>query len=533
MEGDPTGGPTGAWSRRAFLAGLAATGVAACSDGGHADRAGPPRSSARPARRGVPDPRPRGRMPSGLFALGVASGDPLPDGFVLWTRLAPAPIHGGGMPPVDVPVRWQVANDERFTDVVADGLATASPRWGHAVHVDVRHLQPARTYWYRFTTAGQASDTGRTRTAPAQHASVERLRFLFASCQNWKDGYWTAWPHAANEDVDLVAFLGDYIYESGRSGGQRVRQHNSDEVTTLATYRDRYGLYKSDPGLQAAHAAAPWVITWDDHEVENNYAGVESQDRVPVAEFRARRAAAYQAFWEHQPVRTPPPTGDALKLYRTLRWGRLADLVVLDGRQYRSDQPCAVPGDIGSCAARSDPAGTMLGATQKRWLERELASAAGRWTVLANQVIMTPLPIGPVFNLDQWDGYPAERTEVLSWLDRVRNPVVITGDIHANGVGDLRDEPAGSPVVGTELVGTSISSSFDPALLAAAEALIGPLPQVKWFEGHHRGYVRCDVNATEWRADFRGVDTVRKPKASIKTIRSWRIEDGRAGAQEA
>ena len=326
---------------------------------------------------------------------------------------------------------------------------------------------------------------------------------MFGSCQDYRDGYWTAWPHVVADNPDLVLWLGDYIYEGGVEG--TVRDHNSDEVMTLVDYRNRYGLYKQDPGLQAAHAAAPWIVTWDDHEVENNYARLTPQDPADVAIFRARRAAAYQAFWEHQPIRSRP-NGEWLAVYRTLRWGRLLQLLVLDGRQYRANQACNTEDLAPDCEERNEPGRTMLGPTQFAWLQRELAADRCRWSLLANQTVMTPVPFGPAYNMDQWDGYPAERTKIFKSLARVRNAVVITGDIHAAGVGDLREEPDGSPVVGTELVTAGISSSFDPALADLAEQLLNGLDQVKWFDAHHRGYVRCDVTPESWRADFRIVD---------------------------
>jgi len=526
------------WSRRQFLAGLLAAGVVSCSgDEDHRADSDRPSGTDRPTTSSS-RPEPTASVPAQvrslgeLFTLGVASGDPLADSVILWTRLAPRPLEGGGMPAVDVPVRWEVAADERFRKVVGQGTATATARFGHSVHVDAQRLEADAEYWYRFRVGDVESPVGRTRTAPGAGAARRQLDFLFASCQDWRDGYWTAWPHAAQEDADLVVFLGDYIYEGGRAGV--VRQHNSDEIMSLVDYRNRYGLYKGDPGLQAVHARFPWVVTWDDHEVENNYAGPVSQDRAPQPAFDQRRAAAYQAFWEHHPVRVPAPTTASLRLYRSFQWGELLDLVVLDTRQYRDEQPCDQPSDLGApCDARSDPGRTMLGAPQKRWLQRELQRSAATWTVLANQVVMTPMPIGPVLNLDQWDGYSADRSQVLGWLGGVDNPVVITGDIHANGVADLVDEGARGGTVGTELVGTSISSDFPAALAAVAEKLIGELPQVKWVDARHRGYVRCRLTADQLRADYRMVTSTTEPKADITTTRSWVIEAGRRGAREA
>lgn len=536
--------------RRTFLGGLLATSVAACTnDATSAPSSTPPSSapsSSTPsatsttaststastivptttAATAVPDPARVLGVPQDLFTLGVASGDPLPDRVVLWTRLAPDPLDGGGMPEYQVPVRWQVADDERFADIVAAGIVATGPSTAHSVHVDATGLRPGREYFYRFTTGGEESPIGRTRTAPAPGSDPGRMRLLFASCQNWQDGYWTPWPHAVGEDPDLIVWLGDYIYE-GDARPEAVRRHNSGEIGTLEEYRNRWALYKGDRDLQAAHAAAPWVITWDDHEVENNYAGLTPQDRADAATFGRRRADAYQAAWEHQPVRAPAPAGSSFQMYRSLSWGTLSDLLVLDGRQYRTDQPCPGASDLSEgCAARTDRGGTMLGRRQKEWLRRRVSHSDARWSVLANQTIMTPVPFAGLFNLDQWDGYAAERDEVVELLRRARNAVVLTGDIHASAVGTLgvdvdRDRPAG-----TEFVGTSISSDFADGLEQVVADLVEPLPQVQWFDASRRGYGRCDVTAEEWRTDYRVVSTVADRKASITTAASWVVSDG-------
>jgi alkaline phosphatase D len=524
--------PADGVSRRRFLTGAGGALLALPLVG-----AARPGTAARPSAAGRPG-RPGPSLPTGLFSLGVASGDPIPGGVVLWTRLAPEPLAGGGMPPVEVPVRWEVAGDEDFRRVVRAGWATASPGLGHSVHVDVRHLRPDAWYFYRFRAGDQVSPVGRTRTAPPRGRG-DRLRFLFASCQNWQDGFWPAWAFAPQEDPDLVVHLGDYIYEGGANPAA-VRQHNSAEITTLDAYRNRYGLYKGDPALQAIHAACPWVVTWDDHEVENNYAGLIPQVPAEAPAFAARRAAAYQAWWEHQPVRLPPPTGPDLRIYRAVDWGRLARFHVLDSRQYRDDQPCGT-NDIGpSCEARTAPDRSLLGPDQEAWLGRSLRRSKATWDVVANQVVMTSMPFaGTLYNLDQWDGYAAARARVIDQLAAAGtdNPIVITGDIHAAGVGDLVGEnPDGTPsteVRGTELVGTSISSGFDPAFADIAEQLISALPHVRWADTHHRGYVRCDVDRDELRARYQQVQTVLQPNAPVTTGRAWVVEAGVLGPREA
>ncbi|MGH9855867.1 MAG: alkaline phosphatase D family protein, partial [Blastocatellia bacterium] len=264
------------------------------------------------------------------FSLGVASGDPLPDGVVLWTRLAPDPLNGGGMPPHGATVKWEIATDEQMKKVAQRGSTVASPEFGHSAHVDVRGLQPGRWYWYRFMVGSAVSPIGRTRTAPALNAQLGRLSFAFASCQHYETGYFTAYKHLADERLDLVVHLGDYIYE-GAPVANRPRQHNSPEIISLEDYRNRYALYKSDPNLKLAHAAFPWIVTWDDHEVDNNYASDVPEDSQTRSAFLERRAHAYQAYYEHMPLRRSSlPRGSELRLYRRLRFGDLAEFSVLD-----------------------------------------------------------------------------------------------------------------------------------------------------------------------------------------------------------
>ena len=491
---------------------------------------------------GWSDPRPgwshppRRRLPDGLFALGVASGDPRPDSVILWTRLAPDPLApGGGMPPERVPVHWEVARDERFRRVVRAGTVMALPDWAHSVHVNAPGLRPDTWYHYRFRVGDEVSPVGRTRTTPAPGRGGH-LRFLFASCQDWQDGHWPAWAAAPGDDPDLVVHLGDYIYEGG-AAADVVRPHDGPEARTLEQYRNRYALYKGDPALQAAHAACPWVVTWDDHEVENNYVGLVPQDPAEADAFPDRRAAAYRAWWEHQPVRLPPPSGPDLRIHRTVDWGRLVRFHVLDTRQHRDDQPCAdvaLVGDIGpDCPDRTAPGATVLGERQERWLGRALRRSHARWDVLANQAVMTAMPLaGNLFNMDQWDGYAAARSRLFDQLRAAgtENPVVITGDIHAAGVADLVDDPEAEPV-GTELVGTSISSSFDPGLADVAEELIRGLPHVRYANVRQRGYVRCDVTGDELVARYRFAESVTTPDAPVTTGTTWTITAGRPGAE--
>jgi alkaline phosphatase D len=525
----PSSTPNSTFSRRRFLGLAAGAGlvVAGCSSGDGGGR------SARATTSLATSPRLSGPP----FTLGVASGDPLPDAVVLWTRLAPKPLEGGGMPARPIDVAWEVADDERFADVVKRGTATASPADAHSVHVDVKGLEADRWYWYRFRAGGEISPAGRTHTSPAEGADVNRLSFAFASCHNWQDGYYTPYAHLADEDLQLVVFLGDYMYESGPDSS-KVRQHNSVEPADLAGYRNRYGLYKSDANLQRAHASFPWIVTWDDHEVENNYAGVDNEGGLTREQFLNRRAAAYKAYWEHQPLRTGPPNSPELTLYRGIKYGRLACFSVLDGRQYRSPQPCGetvVLSDIGPpCAGASDPAASMIGATQERWLFDELGGSDATWNVLAQQTVFTRFDVsaglGELYNFDQWDGYVASRQRILDFLaDRKpSNPVVITGDIHASGAGELKrsfTDPE-SPSVGAEFVGTSITSTFPESFVPIVEAALRDLPYAKYFEGRRHGYVRCTLDANTWRSDYRYVSTTQEQTATVETAASFALGDG-------
>ncbi len=524
----PASAPQSA-SRRRFLTGALAAGAALPLAGW-----GPP--GRRPGVPPVPPPPPG--LPSGLFSLGVASGDPLSHAVVIWTRLAPAPIAGGGMPAVDVPVRWELSSDEGFRGNVKRGDIVASPRWAHSVHVDVSGLRPGAWYWYRFIVGDEVSAVGRTRTAPAPGHKRDPLRFLFGSCQNWQAGFWPLWAHAPSEDPDLVLHLGDYIYEGGASSSA-VRAHNSGEIRSLDDYRNRYGLYKGDPALQGIHATCPWIVTWDDHEVENNYADLVAENPAEVPDFAARRASAYQAWWEHMPVRLAPPSGPDLTIYRAFDWGRLARFHVIDTRQYRDAQACG--GALGpTCADRTDPTRTLLGSEQEEWLGRSFASSRATWDVLANQVVMTSMPFaGSLYNPDQWDGYTGARTRLLELMaaGRVENPVVITGDIHAAGVADLVDEnPDGSPSTvarGTELVGGSISSTFPADLADIAEELILQLPHVRFADTHERGYMVCDATQDELVTRYQVVESTLVPDSPVSTAGTFTTLAGTPGVQTA
>lgn len=473
------------------------------------------------------------------FALGVASGDPSPDGFVLWTRLAPDPQHGGGMPSQRIKVDWEVAGDEGFRTIVARGEALALPELAHSVHVEVQGLLPRRDYFYRFTAGGERSPRGRARTAPAPGDLEGHVVFGVASCQSYQSGYFTALKHLADEELDAVLHLGDYIYESGNWGRSPVRNQGT-EVWSLAEYRNRYALFKSDPDLLAAHARHPFVVTWDDHEVENNYASALSWDDVPPAQFLKRRAAAYQAFYEHLPLRrSSMPRGPNLRLYRRLSYGGLAELHVLDTRQYRTDQPCG-DGQARRCAEAHDPKATLLGAEQRAWFLEGLARSRARFDLVANQV-----PFGQIdneagpdarYDADKWDGYLAERrTLTEAFGRRGTGPVFVTGDLHSNAAVDLLADfdDERSAVVGAEFIGTSISTAGDGDDLPSWGAtILKENPHVRFFNGQ-RGYLRCTVTSGRLTTDFRVLEYVKQPGSPVSTRARFVLEHGRPGIQEA
>ncbi|MFJ9560797.1 alkaline phosphatase D family protein [Streptomyces fuscichromogenes] len=474
-------------------------------------------------------------LPEGVFSLGIASGDPLPDGIVLWTRLAPDPLNGGGMPDEIVPVEWEIAEDERLGKVVRHGTAYARPEYGHSVHVDVRGLHPGRSYWYRFRAGGRISPTGRTRTAPHPHARGGSLRVALASCQNWQHGYFTPYADMLAQDPDVVLFVGDYIYESTPSSAGPRRHEGTGEPYTLVQYRNRYAQYRSDPDLAAMHAGAPWVVTFDDHEVDNDWAGEIPQDPDKQSHdaFVARLTAAFQAYYEHMPVRaTAIPDGPHIQMYRRLEFGRLVRLNVLDTRQFRSDQ-------VTSQAAAEDPALTMLGVQQKQWLLDGLHDSPARWNLIASQIMMAETDIlpgdGKLWYYDAWDGYQVERNALLDGFASVRNPVVLSGDRHLTMISDLKKDFAdpSSDVVGAEFVGTSISSNGDQdqaAFHAQWDPLKADNPHWKIIDAH-RGYHLFDIRRDGIDARVRTVDTVVAPHATASTLATLRVETDEPGVR--
>lgn len=475
------------------------------------------------------------------FALGVASGDPSADGFVIWTRLAPAPVSpDGGMPAEAVDVRYEVAEDEAFARVVRAGRVAATPDWAHSVHAEITGLAPDRPFFYRFHAGGATSPVGRARTFPAAGAAVDRLRFAFASCQHFEQGLYTAYGQMVADDPALILHLGDYIYEQATRGVPVRSQHGGDALS-LADYRRRHAVYKTDALLQAAHRHCPWIVTWDDHEVANDYWGDRSSDPdVSPEAFAARRAAGYQAYYEHLPLRRAQlPAEGGLPLHRRVSCGGLAEFFVLDTRQHRTRQPCG-SGNRQPCEAMLDEAATLTGAGQERWLLDGFAASAARWNILAQQVMMARVDRSPgpveAYSTDQWPGYERQRRRLLAAFAArpAANPLVLTGDIHSHWANDLVGaEGDTGRIVGTELVTTSISSGGDgTAAPAGLAALRSENPFVK-FHSAQRGYVVCDLTADRCLAAYRVVDVVTRPGGVVSTAATFTVESGRPGLHTA
>lgn len=464
---------------------------------------------------------------------------------MIWTRLCPDPLSAEGLGSQQWPVRWECAEDDGFRRVVRTGQVIAHPDHGHSVHVEVEGLQPGRPYWYRFHAGRGAtaatSPVGRTLTAPRPGHAPGALRFAFASCQQYEQGWYSAWRHMRAESPDLVVFLGDYIYESSW-GRRKVRAHGRGEPHTLDEYRARYALYRADPDLQRMHAAVPWLVTWDDHEVDNDYARDRAED---LAEgFLARRAAAYQAFFEHMPLRElARPRDGVMRLHSHHRFGSLAEFFVLDDRQYRDHQACPRPGRGGStrvteCAERLDPTRTLLGLEQERWLDDRFKASRARWNVIAQQTLFSQLDSAPGpgerFWTDGWDGYPAARRRLTDSIVRSHlvNPLVIGGDVHANWVCDVLedfDRPQ-SRVIATEFCGTSITSQGRAQLQLDRERVENP--HVRFAESTHRGYVSVQLTAARCEVSLRVLDDVTDPNTAIRTRAAFVVDSGRPGAQQ-
>ena len=485
------------------------------------------------------------RWSSNPFALGVASGSPSHDSVVLWTRLV-QPDRQPLLTP-DVAVQWEVAHDDQFRHPVASGQSVALAQLGHCVHVEVPNLAPDRWYFYRFLSGDALSATGRTRTFPAPGATVSRLRLSYASCQHWEHGYFAAHRHMRDEHLDLVMFLGDYIYEYA-APGSAVRPGGRNWLVTLDDYRSRYALYKSDLDLQAMHAACPWLVVWDDHEVQNDYAGATPGDKGPtVASFAARRAAAYQAFYEHMPLRASVltrglgglATGAEMRIYGSATYGKLAHLMWLDDRQYRDAQVCTKDGKRGSsavnpaqCSTWNDAQRSLLGEAQEQWVDLAFSRSQAQWNVLAQQTAFgqrdSRSGAGQSLSNDGWDGYATARHRLLQSVQRYQLPglVVLGGDIHANWVGHVKadySDPA-SATVGVEFCGTSISSHGGSNDKLASQ--LRENPHFVFADRAHRGYGVVEFTPTQLTTTLRVVDDVTRADSGISTLAQFVVEAG-------
>jgi alkaline phosphatase D len=533
-------GPT----RRGLLRGGAAAGASAFVAPGVLPRAEPPPPPpVDPPTEPVPAGPPN--LPPSPFTLGVAAGEPQPTGVVLWTRLARAPLSEdglGGMPATDLDVEWQLAEDEGFRRVVRTDTEVARPESAHSVHVEVDGLEPGREYFYRFRSGGHLSPVGRTRTAPAA-TSRTPVHFAVASCSNWQHGYFTAYRHLAESGPDLVFHLGDYIYESEAAAVVRGqdRYHLGPRAMDLPAYRQRHSQYKTDADLQAAHAAAPWVVSYDDHEVLDNWAGWHTADPADQSRFLFIRAAAMQAYYENMPLRRgSQPIAGTMRMFRRLDWGRLATFHVLDTRQYRDAQSCT-PYFTPECPERMDPSRSMLGLEQEAWLRRGLTESTAVWDVLAQGVFFCPndhihsppkdTGKEPGWNMDAWDGYVAARDRLVATLldTGVRNPVVLSGDVHSAWANEILREfgAATYDPVGVEFVATSISSGGNGGPTADwATRSLAAQPHLRFFDGR-RGWTALRATADELRADYRTVPYVRRPGAPVTTAASFVVENGK------
>ncbi len=490
------------------------------------------------------------RFASNPFTLGVASGSPAHDSVVLWTRLIVPGLFGSGLGKDAVTVRWEVAHDEQFARIAQSGQAQALAELAHTVHAEVHGLEPDRWYFYRFMAGDAVSPVGRTRTLPAVDAAVARLRLAYASCQRWDHGYFSAYRHMREENLDLVVFLGDYIYEYANAQNA-VRVPSGGWVLTLDDYRQRYALHKSEVDLQRMHAACPWLVTWDDHEVQNDYAGTHiGQGGPDVVDFAARRAAAYQAFYEHMPLRASVlaqalgglARGAEMRIHTRVAYGQLASLYLLDARQYKDALVCTPGGRPGSgtvqpeaCAAWADPRRSMLGAAQEQWLDGEFArTPAAGWNVIAQQSLLGQRDFksgpGQAFWNDGWDGYAAARRRLTDSMqkNRLGNPVLLGGDVHENWVGHVKADyaDAASASLGVEFCGTSITSRAN-ANPRTAEYL-AENPHFVFANAERRGYGVVEFTPTQLTTRLRVLDDATRRDTQVETLATFAVQAGRA-----
>jgi len=479
------------------------------------------------------------------FKLGVASGDPLPSGFVIWTRLAPNPFDPLATGHEAIAVEYEVALDDKFRRIAQKGRVLAHPENGHSVHVDLLGLEAGRRYWYRFRAGDEVSPVGSGITTPRVDTAVDSLRFAYASCQQFEMGYFNAYRDMVAQNPDLIVHLGDYIYESTWDGAL-VRHVSVNEANNLSEYRAIHAAYKLDPDLQAAHRHTSWVFTWDDHEVDNDYADDQEEHYQDPKEFIKRRAAAYKAYYEHIPLRrSAKPVGPDMKLYQRFWFGDLAEFNMIDNRQYRDDHACQTEEEGGwqsigrRCRELFDPSRTMLGANQERWLLGGLGRRKATWNILAQQSIFAEHDVvtGPGWAIgsDNWNGYPAARQKIIDMLAgrKPSNPVIIGGDVHAYYTMDVKTDfnNPESVTVASEFTCTSLTSpNFRHAQNVAT---LPDNPHIKLYDARYRGYSLVNLTKSEWRNDLRVMSDVTDRNATASTLKSYVIEAGKPGAIEA
>lgn len=444
-------------------------------------------------------------LPDGRFVHGVASGDPTAESVILWTRVSPV----NGSSPATVEVSWEVALDEEFLLVVDAGASDVRIEDDYTLKLDPSGLSPATTYYFRFHALDETSPTGRTRTAPRDNHTA--LRFGLIACSCYTQGYFHAYRSLAQDDaLDAILHVGDYIYEFATGEYGNVRAHDPEhEAVTLEDYRRRYAQYRRDPDLQEAHRRHPFIVTWDDHETANDsWRDGALNHMSSEGDWQQRKAAASRAYREWMPIREAAPRVEPPKLWRSLRYGDLAELFVLDTRIWGRDEPVE-PG-----AANLDAENRhMLGADQETWLLDGLSSSSSTWKLLVQQIVFVQFP--QIWNQFGWDGYPAARRRILNRIreDSVGGVLILSGDFHSSWASDVALDPWDSasydPVtrdgtLATELVTPGATSP----LLTPSESdglardVLSNNPHTRWAEYSQRGYVVIDVTAESTRATW-------------------------------
>lgn len=477
------------------------------------------------------------------FKLGVASGDPSSEGFVLWTRLIAEIYDSQSLPEKNISVKWQVSDTENMRKIIQSGTVQAKPGNAHSVHVDVYGLQADREYYYRFICNDEESPIGRARTLPLKNARVDHFKFAFASCQDISNGYFAAYRDMVKQDPNLIIHTGDYIYESiYKDGTRRIPVANA---ISLDDYRNLYSRYRLDAHLQAAHASCPWLSIWDDHEVENDWGGQYSESIEDQQIFLNRKIAAFKAYYEHMPLRlysrfSKDNAKDNARIYQRTNIGDLIEFNLLDCRQFRDPPPCKdehgnVINYTSLCNEATSTSRSMLGDEQEAWLLRGYGTSGARWNTLVQTAPMGPFDFekgkGTTYKMDGWDGYGATRQRILDHIveNKITNPVAIGGEIHAFYSGVVRHDPfsADSPSVLSELITTSVTSGGggDERYRNTLD-LFNENTFARFFENRLRGYMLCDVNDKEWQTRMQVVKNVNDPNSSVDTLNTLTISDG-------